>query len=179
MRILEIAFEPPSMKSGGGIVVKQSIISLASNGTVDYIGPDFEDDTFDDGVVANKYLLVYHPTIRSRIVGALFGISSGYYLKWKEIIKRVDWEQYDVIHIEFTKYPMVVKTAKKKARKAKIAVRVHNIEKEFFRNQFLSNKNLENLIQYLLYRNKERYSIKTADVLIYLTNDDEKHANQL
>ena len=46
MEILEISLEAPSNFSGGGIGIKQSILSLCKIGNVSYIGPGIEKKTF-------------------------------------------------------------------------------------------------------------------------------------
>ena len=46
MKLLQITPEPPSLLSGGGIVIKQTLLSLVENNySVDYIGPEIADES--------------------------------------------------------------------------------------------------------------------------------------
>lgn len=53
MRILCVTFEAPSRKSGGGIGILQSLIAATNNGSVDYVGPAFNEGDFPE-LVFNK-----------------------------------------------------------------------------------------------------------------------------
>jgi|GEM_PF-4901214 hypothetical protein len=61
MKVLEITFIPPSLSSGGGLGIYQSIKSLAGNGDVDYIGPEFEDGLFSGALHKVKKLSILEP----------------------------------------------------------------------------------------------------------------------
>lgn len=174
MKILDISFIEPSLTSGGGIGIRQSLLSLAACGEVDYIGPAFEKGIFPPNTISKCYLLEYQPTVKSRIMGLLKGVSSGFYDAYQNVTKNIDWSQYDVIQIEFSKYPMLVKQAKKSGKK--VLIRVHNVEREYCINQWKTDPSFSNLLYLLLNWNKETYCFKHADVSVFLTKEDREQA---
>lgn len=178
MKILEISFEEPSDFSGGGIGIKQSLLSLMKLGDIDYIGPGFDINLFSDKKNIHIIKELYHDNnIFSRIISTLKGGINGYYKSWAEIEKDIDWSQYDLIHIEFTKYPFLIKIAQKKG--IPTLVRMHNIEADYYYNIYKNKKNVKNYFQYWFYHMSERKAVNIANKIVCLTQCDLERAKEL
>ena len=170
MRILEIALTPPGFNSGGALGVYQSVYSLSKIGKVDYIGVDYDENLFEDNVT-KLYILASDKSKVFRIYNFIFkNISTGFYNGWKKIEKDIQWEKYDIIHIEYTRYEFLVKSIQRKNKK--VMVRVHNIERDYAYNIFKNNKNLINYLRYLSFKTNEKKVMKQADGLVFLTRTD-------
>lgn len=175
MRILEISLEAPSDYSGGGIVIKQSILSLCQLGMVDYIGPEFDSTPFE--ALNIKKFLLHDDNIFSRAFNLLRGITNGYYKAWKETEDELDWDKYDLVHIEFTKFFFILEAALKKH--ATVLTRVHNVEADYYRNLFVRRKNIKNYIQYRIYKYAEKKYIEQSKKIICLTEHDKKRIMEI
>lgn len=168
MNILAITFEAPSKKSGGGIGIIQSIESLLECGDVDYIGPKFDDEILlrlHD--VKNLY---YSNSLKSRFVSAIHGVTNGYYESWLNIKDIIDWKKYDVVSVEFTRFYFVVKEAKK--NNLPVIVRMHNVERDYFRNLYTMKRDLLSKIQELVYGYNERKCVEKSDAILAITDAD-------
>lgn len=178
MRILEISLEAPSDYSGGGIVVKQSILSLCQLGIVDYIGPEFDSTLFEGLSKINvKKYLSHDNNLISRAFNFFQGITNGYYRAWKEVDNEIDWEIYDFVHIEFTKYLFILEAALK--NRVTVLTRVHNVETDYYSNLYASRKNIKNYILYKVYKNSEKKYINQSQKIICLTENDKKRIMEL
>lgn len=128
---LEVTFIPPSKRSGGGLGIYQSICSLLANGKVDYIGPPFEEGLFD-GHKGNLCVLHELEFQNSTLLDAVRfiskQISTHYYDLWKQVFPKIDWQKYDILHIESGRYFFVMREGK---NHKKIIVRMHNIEADY------------------------------------------------
>lgn len=177
MKILEITFVPPDKKSGGGLGIYQSIKSLLGNGDVDYIGPEFESNLFASEQYKFNILSTLHLGKRS-IMRLLFkGISTAFYDDWKLIEKKIKWHEYDIIHIESSRYYFVVKAAN--SHNAKCMVRMHNIESEYGLNIYKKNRRLSEYLRFRSYRANEKKTVGNVDALIFLTDKDIVSAKEL
>lgn len=175
MKILEVTFEEPSEKSGGGIGIIQSIESLQLCGDVDYVGPEFT--TKSVRLTGKKMYLSYSKKFTDRMKSLLAGITNGYYQSWKKIEEDIVWELYDLVSVEFTRYPFVVKAAKK--HNIPVVIRIHNVEKDYFHNLFVTQKSIARKMQEIFYSKQEEKSIKIADALIALTKEDKERMIEL
>ncbi len=172
MRILEITLMPPGKKSGGELGIYQSIYSLSTNGKVDYIGPDFNGDLFGNNV---KKLFILSSDNKAskyrRIKNYLFEkASTSYYMSWKRIENNIDWNLYDIVHIEFSRYEFIVKQVHKNAKK--VIVRVHNIEADYGYNIFRITRKLRDYLRYYSFKTNEKMVMKDADGFVFLTKQD-------
>ena len=106
MRGLEITFVPPNRRSGGGLGVYQSVFSLASNCPIDYIGPDFEDGLFGESAFAvNKKFILDNSGSKRNVFDFVFKkVTTSFYKGWKKIVKLIEWDKYDFVHIETSRY---------------------------------------------------------------------------
>lgn len=170
MKILEITFVPPDRKSGGGLGIYQSIKSLLGNGDVDYIGPEFESNLFVDEQHKFNVLATLHIGKRSVMRLILKGVSTAFYDDWKIIKKKIRWHEYDIIHIESSRYYFVVKEAN--WHRAKCVVRMHNIESEYGLNIYRKNGGISEYLRFCSYRLNEKKTVRSVNALIFLTDKD-------
>ena len=174
MKILEITFIPPSLSSGGGLGTYQSIKSLAGNGDVDYIGPEFEDGLFSGTLYKVKKLSILEPKqtgILRQLYRVLFkGISTSFYDSWKEASISIDWSKYDFIYIELSRYDFLINKAHE--FKKKCMVRVQDIESDYGEKIYKRSKKLADYFRYKSYAINERQVFNKADCLICITNHD-------
>lgn len=178
MKILELTFEEPSDYSGGGIGVKQSIESLMKLGRVDYLGPVLKKDLFESSDNINiLFQLEYDNNILKRILNMFHGVLNGYYSSWKNICKSIKWNEYDLVHIEFTKHPFLVKQGKD--NNIPVFTRMHNVERDYYLNLFRMKKSLPNLLMYLCYARAEKKCVSLSDRIITLTNEDKERTIEL
>ena len=175
MKFLEVTFETPSEKSGGGLGIIQSIESLKLCGDVDYIGPEFISESLS--IEGDKKYLKYSRKILDRFKSILEGVTSGYYQSWKKVEKDIEWESYDFVFVEFTRYPFVVKAAK--THNIPVVVRVHNVERDYFHNLYLTQKRIVHKLQEIIYSHQERKSIKLCDGMLVLTKEDKERVISL
>lgn len=177
MKILEITFETPSYKSGGGIGIIQSIESLQMCGEVDYIGPEFEKTAIDISEEKVVGFLYYSGKITDRFKSLLDGVTNGYYQSWRRIEQTIEWKSYDLVSVEFTRYPFVIKTARK--NNVPVIVRAHNVEKDYFHNLFCVNRRIVRKLQEIFYSIQEKKSIEMCNGLIALTREDADRISKL
>ncbi len=170
MKILLISFEAPSEFSGGGLGIKQSIESLAACGDVDYIGPAFDKSIIKSSNFNVQWVLNYSNSIIDKLYGAFHGVTSGYYSSWKKYTSKIEWEKYDLVSVEFTRYPFLIKEAKR--YKKNVITRVHNVENDYFKNLYYNSKSLLHLLQYKHYSKEEKKSVNLSNVLLALTQED-------
>ncbi|MBR4237554.1 glycosyltransferase [bacterium] len=162
--------EAPSYNSGGGIGIIQSLFSLSKCGIVDYIGPKI-DEAIENQIKINKsFYLNYDKRWPKRLLGLKKGIVSGYCYSLLDTLNGIDFKQYDFVHIEFSKYPYLIKLSKKNG--VKTLVRMHNVEKDYYLNQYKNKKTIANFLQSRFFSRMERRSVKMADSLICLTQTD-------
>ncbi|TDP82302.1 glycosyltransferase involved in cell wall biosynthesis [Halanaerobium saccharolyticum] len=171
-KILHISPEPPSDYSGGGIVVKQSLLSLNDYFNIDYIGPEIYNNNIMN-LINNKFFLEENNNKFKRIFDLLIKKeTTAFYDSWIKNKDKIKWDNYDYVYLEFTKFNFVAKEVKK--REKKLIVRLHNIEKDYVLNQLKTNFTINKLIKYFYIINKEKETIKLADFIIVLTNKDKK-----
>lgn len=171
MRILYITFEAPGKQSGGGIVCRQSLLSLKEMGTIDYVGPEFRDSSVQE--LLNRRLILFFNSQRSRRIGPLLkGITSGYYDSWKKVKDLISWKTYDLVYLESSIYHFVVKEAQK--HDCRLMIRLHNVEQDYFYNLFKVQRSGMNYVRYLLAAYQEDRSLCDADHVLCLTAED-KH----
>lgn len=180
MKCLEITFIPPDQSSGGGLGIFQSISSLLSVCDVDYIGPDFDEDLFCQS--AHKLNALHILKNERRGIKAVYdlivkGISTGFYRSWVQICSGINWDKYDIVHVESTRYHFAVQQARK-YRKI-VFVRVHNIEKDYGMRIFFHKRNFLNLVRMYSFARNERKSVHESDRLIFLTRKDVNRAISL
>ena len=93
MKLLQITPEPPSLMSGGGIVIKQTLLSLVENNySVDYIGPEIEDNSLAE-LYDTTYYLSPSNNIFLRIFDTLFMNTNRRYRSWLKLC--IDFSAYD------------------------------------------------------------------------------------
>lgn len=169
MRILHISSEPPGDKSGGQLVVKESLYALKQISEIDYIGPEIDTNEVTK-FIENKYYIKPKRSFLGIIKGILTLSLSSYYESFNNKIREIDINSYDLIYMEFSKWLFVAKYIKK--NKKRLVIRLHNIEKDYSYNIYKMNKTLKNYLAYLYYSYIERNIIKSADKVIVLTDKD-------
>ena len=128
MRILETALFPPHAMSGGGLVVLQSVQSLASFADVDLICGEGPDVQLPDNVRRIGLLTHAHVSL-SRLRILLFQHRyNGYVGSMQKIEQSTDLSQYDVFHAEGSSSPIGIDTAVRLGKP--VIVRLHNIERD-------------------------------------------------
>ena len=121
MRILEITFNSPDKRSGGGLGIYQSIISIANNFEIDYIGPYFDTSLFSNTKHKVNILSFLSPKKINpikKILRLIFKkVSTSFYDSWIESNNKIEWEKYDFVHIEFSRYNFLVETCHQNQKK--------------------------------------------------------------
>lgn len=177
MKILYITFEAPSVKSGGGIGVKQSLLSLLHSNELTYIGPTFQEKSLEDKML-DKHLIKKSSNGLLRLFNLLiYRTTNRYFSDWNKIIKRLDKHKYDIIYVEFTKNSFVHKRLYK--TKVPIITRVHNIEYDYFKNYFKNKKSSYSFYNLITIKNRERLSIYYSKRVLVLTKEDQKRLLEL
>lgn len=171
MKIIYVTSQPPNY-GGGGIAVFQSLFSLSKNYDITYIGPNYENKQLK--IKKENYIFLKKTNNIIKLLMQLFFKFqiSHYYLSWKKIEKKIDWDKYDIVFLEFSKFVFVAKAAKKYNKK--LIVRIHNVEKDYAKNLLKVNFNLENILIYFFRAIHEKRIVKLADKLIVLTRNDKK-----
>lgn len=174
MRILHIVPQEPSDFGGGHLVIAETVMSLAENNDIDYVGPEIKDEKYKKLYKQTHFLTRSH-NIPLRIMDSLRGNTNGTYRSWLEYARNTNFESYDVIILEFTKLDYCVPFIEKRP----FIVRVHNVEVDFARKNFHSKKSFENFAAYLLMKKRETKIINAADRLITLTAKDKKRLSNV
>lgn len=176
MKLLYITFEPPSEYSGGGIVVKQSILSLIDNYQIDYVGPYIKDDEIRAKVNV-LHQLEYENNFYSRVINIFRGISTGYFSSWNNIKEEINWDNYETVFLEFSKYNFVTSYVKK--RNKNLVVRMHNVEYDYYNNLYNLNKSLRSLVRKYLAKKQEYETLVNSDLVICLTDNDKNRITEI
>lgn len=176
MKVLHISSEAPGNKSGGQLVVKESVYSLSRIAEVDYLGPKI--DEFEISPYINKkYYLNCNNDIISKFKGVLNLSLSSYYNSFTKMINEIKITDYDYLYLEFSKWIFIAKYAKKNNKK--LIVRLHNIERDYSYNLFILNKSIKNYISYRYYSYIEKKILDISDSIIVLTQKDKKRIESL
>jgi glycosyltransferase involved in cell wall biosynthesis len=176
MKVLFITLEGPSMFSGGGIVVKQSLISLSRHYKVDYIGPEILDEKLSS-LVDRSITLKHSNNLLQRTLYLFKGITTGFYNSWKKQVEKIRLDEYEVVYLEFSRYDFIAKYIK--ARSKKLIVRVHNVEQDYYNNLRISRKGFQPFLRqkYICYQ--EPSCLSHADYIICLTKKDKDRLIEL
>ena len=178
MKILFVTFIPPEKTSGGAIAVRQSLLSLLSNGdnVVDYVGPCTSDPIINE--VREKYYFTKDNSILSRIYQAIiYKACSVYGRSWRHIEKELDWEQYDIVNLERSLNSYIVSSAKRHNKY--VMVRFHNVEYDYYYNVYQHSGGLISKIKSYIAFYYEKEIAKHADILIPITEKDSNRIKSL
>lgn len=167
MRILQITSEAPGKKSGGQLGVAQTAESICLCNDVDYVGPAIEDDAFLD-LYNNTYYLSRNENSFFKVVDLLKGVTSTYYRSWKKIEHIIDFDKYDTIVIDFTKFDFCIPKIKQK----RIIVRVHNIEIDYSRKDWEMDRSIKKLLCFVFSKQAEKRIAAVAETMVFLHNED-------
>lgn len=177
MEILHICTQAPGKKSGGEIGILQFSYSLSRIADrVDYVGPQIKDPEIA-GMYNKTYYLEDTLTPIQKVWSLLHFQFDRKYVSWKNI--SIDFSKYDYIFVEFTKLDYVLRDILKRSYKGKILVRAHNVEKEYLKINYESDKNFVNFIKYIFAGKRENYMIHHADVILAITETDKKRLIEL
>lgn len=173
MKLLHITPEPPSLLSGGGIVIKQTLLSLVENNySVDYIGPEIADESLAR-LYDRTYYLSPSNNIFLRLFDTLFMNTNRRYRSWLKLC--IDFSAYDAIIMDFTKLHYVLK----RIGNTPLFVRVHNVEYDYSQNNYHHDRNLFNLVDACFSKPREQLIVDHANHLIALTEKDKNRLCQL
>ncbi|QNK58172.1 glycosyltransferase family 4 protein [Paenibacillus sp. PAMC21692] len=176
MKILFITFESPGNFSGGGIVVRQSLLSLAKKFEIDYIGPEIQDKEIRMSV--NPIVILTNESNKIlKGLSLIKGITTGMYNSWSRQVNKINWDNYRFVYLEFTRYDFVANLAKE--NKKKLIVRVHNVETDYFFNIMKRKRTLVSWFKYRLIQKQEPKCISQADTIICLTEQDKNRLLEL
>lgn len=173
MRILYVTPEAPGEKSGGQIAVKQSLDSLSKTNEVVYVGPSAKGLT----KWCSEYYTLEKPKLIDKVISILHGQLARYFNSWRKIRKKINWEKFDLVFLEFSSYDFVAIDAKK--HNTRLMLRLHNVEYDYAKNELRLKYSLKNILAFLQVRNKERNILKIASSIIALTNEDSKRIKTL
>lgn len=170
MKILHISDQPPGYKSGGQLGILQFSHAWTRVGTeVDYVGPKFEDEEIKSWY-HRVFFLDRKLSTLEKISSVLVCQFDRKYMSWKKM--NIDFGQYDLIYIDFTKMAYALKDIRNAGYRSRIIVRAHNVEEDFFRINYLSNKTIINYIKYKLARPREKFMVRNADCILAITDQD-------
>lgn len=173
MKILQITPQAPSLKSGGGIGVAQTALSLVENGyEVDYVGPPIEDASLA-GIYRKHFILDATTSKLIRFIDLLHGVTYRRYRAWKKL--KIDFGQYDFFVMDFTKLDYVLK----RINPDKLIVRVHNVESEFVCVEYSKGFSAEGEILKKLTPIREKKLVHAARELVFLTSKDRSRMQEL
>ena len=173
MKLLQICPEAPGKHSGGQLVIRQTLLSLAGNGwNVDYIGPVIEDPQIR-ALYSHLYVLEPGNNVLLRVYDTLHGNTNQRYRSWKKL--ELDFDSYDGIVMELTKLDYVLE----RVPKDRLFVRVHNVEADFSMKNFRYNRTINNYIDKILSPGREKKIVKEAAKLIVLTEKDRRRLEEL
>lgn len=177
MKILHISDQPPGYISGGQLGILQFSYAWTRIGSeVDYVGPEIENSNIAEWYNKTIYLnrqLTAVEKIRS-LVHLQFDRK---YMSWKKL--SLDFTQYDLIYIDFTKMAYVLKDIRKSGYRGQVIVRAHNVEADFFKINFYSKKTFVNYAKYKVMKPRERYMIKHSDKVLAITEVDKDRLIEL
>lgn len=166
MNLVQITPEAPSARSGGGIGVRQTLLSLIKNGdAVDYIGPAISDPTLA-ALYRRTFFLAPSHNIPLRIYDTLFMNTNQRYRAWKKLDFQP--ENYDAAVLDFTKLNYVLPNLSE----LPLLVRVHNVEQDYSRNQYHHHKTPITFLDARFSGPRERQIVRRADRLLVLTEKD-------
>jgi len=171
MKVLHVSSEQPGYKSGGQLVVRESVEALSNVAEVDYLGPEIEN--LDVLKKINKTFFIKESSKLKNLFGILTLNFSSFYSSFRSMRKNIDIKSYDYIYVEFTKWLFIFKYAKKNG--VKTIVRVHNIERDYSYNMYRLNKTLKGYLSYLYYSYIEKKIINMSDSIIVLTRKDKEY----
>lgn len=177
MKILHISDQPPGYMSGGQLGILQFSYAWTRIGSeVDYVGPQIENSDIAEWYNKTTYLnrqLTFVEKIRS-LARLQFDRK---YMSWKKL--SLDFAQYDLIYIDFTKMAYVLKDIRKADYRGQVIVRAHNVEADFFKINFYSKKTLVNYAKYKAMKPREHYMVKNSDKVFAITDVDKDRLIEL
>lgn len=175
MKILHVSPQAPDYCSGGAIAVLQSTLMLYSDSNViDYVGPQIcnkEVEKLYDKVYYLQPAAKLHEILRIM----LHFQQNKRYLAWKQL--NINLKEYDFVYIEFTKLDYVLRDVIR--LKLPHIVRVHNVEYDYSKNDYLKDKTFLKRYTYFFSKMHESYIVKNATKLITLTNEDKNRLIEL
>lgn len=161
-------------------MVRQSILSLAGLAEIDYLGPKFSDRSLEQ-TFRKIYPLEYESSYSGLAKTLFSGVTTGYYRSWLAMSSKLDWNDYDLVYLEYSRYGFIAREAKKYQKK--LVVRVHNVERDYFLNRVTEKKSLQNSLRSLIKRKlitrQEKLCLHSADCVICLTAGDKKRLSEL
>lgn len=177
MEILHICTQAPGKTSGGEIGILQFSYALSKIADrVDYVGPQIKDPEIAEMYNKAEYL-ENTLTPMQKVWSLLHFQFDRKYISWKK--KAIDFSRYDCIFIEFTKLDYVLRDILKSGYKGKILVRAHNVEKDYLRISYESDKNFVNFIKHVLSGKREGYMVRHADAVLAITETDKNRLIEL
>ncbi len=176
MNILQISIQAPGYNSGGTLGILQFSYALTRKNSVTYIGPKIEntdvESWFKDTIYMSRKL-----TFIEKVKSLMHLQVDKYYILWNKL--DIDFNEYDLIYIDFTRWDFVVKRIRKSGYKGKIIVRAHNVEKDYLQVEYKSEKTLPSFIRLALAASREKYMIDEADIVLAITPEDKKRLIEL
>ena len=165
MRVLAFTFESPCKLYGGGLGIVQTMASLSSFASVDYVGPFFDLSEFPQIALEKVYFLEDNNTVPVKAWNLVRGVTTKYYQQWKQVIKKLDPAKYDVVFIDFSYNDFIMDWAHE--NNLKVVVRVHNIEQDMSANSARGKVHdkywLRNVINGWLINVREKRSMNNAE----------------
>lgn len=171
MNILQISIQAPGYNSGGTLGILQFSYALTRNNKVTYIGPRIESEEIESWFEKTIYMSRKLTTVE-KIQSLMHMEFDKYYILWNKI--DISFNDYDVIYIDFTRWQYVIKSIKKSGYKGKIIVRAHNVEKDYLRVEYKSQRTISSYIKSILAGHREKYMVNMADMILAITPEDKK-----
>ncbi len=147
---------------------------------IDYLGPEICEHSLKQ-MISKIYPLQYDLRCTGMITALFSGAATGYFKSWLDTSARLNWNDYDFVYLEYSRYGFIARQVKNKFRK--LVIRVHNVEKDYFSNQVTVKRNLSNFLRLQIKRKlitrQESISLSNADLAICLTAADAARLTEL
>lgn len=173
MKILYCFFGIPSTNYGGGICSAITQHCLTKAAEVDYIGSELSENYLKENQILFNSIISLHgkqSKIKRLLELVKYDAFTQYYNEWYDTINKINPKDYDCVFLEYTIYPFVVKWANNNG--IPIIIRAHNVETDYTKAVYNTNKNLKNYITYLITKKLEKKCLKYKSLLIPITEYD-------
>lgn len=161
-------------------MVRQSLLSMKDIAEIDYLGPEFCDHSLKQ-IISRFYPLQYESGYTGIVKTLLSGVATGYHKSWLTMSANINWDDYDLVYLEYSRYGFIARLAKNKLKK--LVIRVHNVEKDYYDIRITEIRSLSNILRLLIKRmlitRQESICLSSADSIICLTDADKKRLAEL
>ncbi|MBO5052201.1 MAG: glycosyltransferase [Clostridia bacterium] len=178
-RLLHISMIAPSRAAGGGgLGIYQSCRAVQAAGEADYCGPLPEESCRE---LAGGYRRLFPLSYQSGLLGKLSALlhlaPSGAYPSFAKAKRQLAKEHYDVAYIDSSRQGYAARFAKRHGMH--VVIRMHNVERDYYDKEYALAPSLFMRLKCLMCRYQEKRSLRFADTVIFITEEDRARAEAL